>query len=422
MVLNESIRYVGGQLHIDAVPVMAITGGLSTGMDTPVYIYSLPRIRANYTSLSSAFAGLKPHIHYSAKANANLVVLRTLVDAGAGIDAVSWGEIKRALVAGCDPQHIVFAGVGKTPGELKLAVEAGVGWFNVENIYECFLLNALATSYGREVRVALRYNPAVQANTMPGIATGHKSAKFGLNRHDLQTVLANQADYANLRIEGLHVHVGSQLGDTTATRQGVEAALKIANAQPEIHTLNIGGGFPAPYDDSPHPTYTDFATALMPLLNGYNVIIEPGRSIVADAGVLVTQVLYTKAQGGVTTVIVDASMTELMRPALYGAAHGIVPIVQQDEPTTPVAVVGPVCETSDVLGTNISLPPVQHGDLLAILDAGAYGMVMASNYNQRPRPAEVVVDGDAWHIARQRETVDDLLRLEQPALNLPPTN
>ncbi len=418
--LNESIRYVNGRLQVDGVPVTDMVGELTAGLPTPVYIYSLKRILANFAALKAAFASLNPHIHYSAKANANLAILRALIDEGAGIDAVSWGEIKRALVAGCDPENIVFAGVGKTPEELKLAVEAGVGWFNVENVYECFLLNSLAVNVGRTVRVALRYNPAVEANTMPGIATGHKSAKFGLNRTDLMAVLESQADYTNLRIEGIHVHIGSQLGDTAATRQGVEAALAIAPRYPTLHTINIGGGFPARYNDSPQPTYADFATMLQPLLDGYTVIIEPGRSIVADAGILVTQVLYTKAQGGVNTIIVDASMTELLRPALYGAAHQIVPVIEKpDSPAQPASVVGPVCETTDVLGTQIGLPEMQHGDLLAILDAGAYGMVMASNYNQRPRPAEVVVDGDTWRIARRRETVDDLLRFEQVDTGLP---
>ncbi len=418
--LNESIRYVNGRLQVDGVPVTDMVGELTAGLPTPVYIYSLKRILANFAALKAAFASLNPHIHYSAKANANLAILRALIDEGAGIDAVSWGEIKRALVAGCDPENIVFAGVGKTPEELKLAVEAGVGWFNVENVYECFLLNSLAVNVGRTVRVALRYNPAVEASTMPGIATGHKSAKFGLNRTDLMAVLESQADYTNLRIEGIHVHIGSQLGDTAATRQGVEAALAIAPRYPTLHTINIGGGFPARYNDTQQPTYADFATMLQPLLDGYTVIIEPGRSIVADAGILVTQVLYTKAQGGVNTVIVDASMTELLRPALYGAAHQIVPVIEKpDSPAQPASVVGPVCETTDVLGTQIGLPEMQHGDLLAILDAGAYGMVMASNYNQRPRPAEVVVDGDTWRIARRRETVDDLLRFEQVDTGLP---
>ncbi|MEO1444168.1 MAG: diaminopimelate decarboxylase, partial [Chloroflexota bacterium] len=283
--------------------------------------------------------------------------------------------------------------------------------FNVENVDECRLLSEIAESEGKTARVALRYNPDVQANTHPSIATGHKGAKFGLNRDDLLYVLENRASYPHIALEGFHVHVGSQLGDTSATVAGVNAALAIMREYPQLQTLNIGGGFPARYTNDDLPDYSAFAHALQPLLNGYDVIIEPGRSIVADAGILLARVLYVKEQGGVTLYIIDGSMTELMRPALYGAHHAIVP-VSEPTSTTPVTVVGPVCETTDVLGRDVPLPSMQHGDLLAILDAGAYGMVMANTYNQRPRPAEVMVDGEAWQVVRQRETIADLMRAE----------
>ncbi len=412
--LNESIRYTDGQLHVDGVCVADITAQVGT----PIYIYSRDRVLSQYRALHDAFSIFDAHIHYSAKANANLALMRSLVEAGAGIDAVSGGEIKRALAAGCAPEHIVFAGVGKTPTELRMAVEQGVGWFNVENVDECRLLNAIAADQGAMVRGALRYNPDVQANTHPNIATGHKGAKFGLNHDDLLYILGHADNYPQLEIAGLHVHVGSQLGDTSATEQGVRAALDIVDAYPQLQTLNIGGGFPARYANGTQPNYTDFAEALKPLLADYghlDLILEPGRSIVAEAGILVTQVLYVKAQGGVQLYIVDASMTELMRPALYDAVHGMVPL-QAADVTEPVTVVGPVCETTDVLGQDVKLPPMQHGDQLAILDAGAYGMVMASNYNQRPRPAEVMVSGTEWSVVRRRETDDDLLRAELEAL------
>lgn len=407
--LNESVCYVAGVLTCDGVPLSEIAAQVGT----PVYVYSLPRILSNYQRLSQAFAPLNPHIHFSAKANANLDVLRALVGVGAGIDAVSGGEIARALKAGVAPQDVVFAGVGKTPQELAFALAQGVGWFNVENVGECHILNELAAAQNTRANVALRYNPDVQANTHPNIATGHKGAKFGLNQDDLLMLLNNADTYPHLNIRGLHVHVGSQLGDTHATREGVLQALSIARQFPQIDTLNIGGGFPNAYTpDAQLPAFSAFAEAIQPLLTGYNVILEPGRSIVADAGVLLTRLLYVKQQGGETLYIVDASMTELMRPALYHAHHEIMPLVSTTQAQS-VTVVGPVCETTDVLGKALTLPPATHGDLFAILDVGAYGMVMANNYNQRPRPAEVITDGQSWRISRRRETFEDLLQYEQ---------
>jgi len=387
---------------------------IATEVGTPTYIYSLPRILENYERLQRAFAPLDAEVHYSAKANANLSILRTLHEAGAGIDAVSWGEIYRALHVGVAPENIVFAGVGKTPEELKLAAEAGVGWFNIENIEECRLLNDICEAQGKTAQVALRLNPGVKANTHPHIATGHKAAKFGMNETDLQSILAERNAYPHLNISGIHVHVGSQLGDTTATAEGVRLATEIADAYAGIHTINIGGGFPVAYDAGEIPAFQEFATAVEPLLRDRQVILEPGRSIVADAGVLLCRILYTKAQGGIDMYIVDASMTELIRPALYSATHEIVP-VNQSANSKPVAVVGPVCESADVLRETVDLPEMKPGDLLAVLDVGAYGMVMASNYNQRLRPAEVVIEADGrnWHISRRRETYEDLLRMEQ---------
>ncbi len=406
--LNEALQYHDGVLHSDAVSLTTIAAEVGT----PTYIYSLPRVRHNYRMLAAAFSQLDAHLHYSVKANANLALLRTLLSEGAGFDAVSGGEIHRALAAGAPPSEIVFAGVGKTPEELRYAVAQEVGWFNVENVDECRILNTIAAEQHTTARVALRYNPDVQANTHPNIATGHKGAKFGLNADDLRYVLDHAANYSHLSIEGIHVHVGSQLGDTHATRSGVQAALALIESFSNITTINIGGGFPVAYTDIPLPDVTAFADAIAPLLDGYHVIVEPGRSIVADAGLLLTRLLYQKQQGGETLYIVDASMTELMRPALYDAHHGLVP-VEQHPTAHRVTVVGPVCETTDVLRRDVPLPALEHGDLLAITDVGAYGMVMANTYNQRPRPAEVVTDGDTWQVTRQRETYADLLRYEQ---------
>lgn len=410
MSLNESIRYQNQELHVDNVPVAEIVKAVGT----PVYIYSLRRALNNYERIKKAYAHLDHHVHYSAKANATLAVLRALIQAGAGIDCVSAGEIYKALQAGAKAENIVFAGVGKSPEEIQFALENGVGWFNVENVAELSLINQFAANLGRDnVRVALRLNPEVTANTHPYIATGHGGAKFGLTMETIAHLLAKQSDYTRLKFSGLHVHVGSQLGDTHATVTGIEKALELLTPYENMRTLNIGGGMPAHYDDKPLPSFDDFAKAVTPLVKGYTILLEPGRSIIADAGILVARVLYNKSQAAQNMLIVDASMTELIRPALYEAKHQVIP-VKEGEISQTQQIVGPVCETSDVLARDVEMPDMEAGDLVALLTAGAYGSVMASNYNARPRPAEVVVnpDGESWQIARQRESWADLIRGE----------
>jgi diaminopimelate decarboxylase len=411
--LNESFHYHDGALYCDSVRIADIAAQVGT----PVYIYSLRRALDNLRRIRAAFAPLNPHIHYSAKANGNLTILRALIRAGAGIDAVSAGEIYRALQAGAKPEEIVFAGVGKTADELRYAAEQGVGWFNVENVDECRLLDKAAASVGRDARVALRFNPDVVANTHRHIATGHGGAKFGLSAKAIRYLLAHAGEYPHLRFEGIHIHIGSQLHDTDATREAVRATLDLIAPYPAIRTVDIGGGLPTAYSPGDQlPSLDDFVSALVPLLRGYDVILEPGRSVIADAGILVMQVLYLKQAADQIFVIVDAGMTELIRPALYEAHHEIVPLISYPAgtPTPPVYVVGPVCETTDVLGREVPLPDMQPGDLLAALTAGAYGMVMATNYNARPRPPEIVVleDGVTWQIARRRETWADLVQHE----------
>lgn len=412
--LNESIHYHDGTLFCDNVPIKDIIP--QTG--TPVYIYSLKRAISNLHGIQSAFAELQPEIHYSAKANGNLTVLRAIIEAGAGVDAVSAGEIHKALVAGAKAENIVFAGVGKTPKELAYAIEQGVGWINVENVSELQLMNDIVAKMGRPaMRVALRLNPDIPANTHRYIATGHKGAKFGLSVETVRDTLGHRDAYPHINIEAIHIHIGSQLHDTQATQQAIEVVLELIAPYPDIRTINIGGGLGVAYSpEETVPSWESFAAALVPLLKGYKVMLEPGRSIIADAGILVTSVLYTKQQAGQNFLITDASMAELIRPALYEAHHEIVPVMQPPvNHADPYEVVGPVCETTDVLGHQVSsLPKMQPGEWVAILTTGAYGMVMASNYNARPRPPEVVVqeDGESWRIARRRETWDDLLRQE----------
>lgn len=416
--LNNAFHYQDGNLYCDSVCIKDIIAQTNT----PAYIYSIPQALANLSAIQSAFPNA--HIHYSAKANANLAVLRALISAGAGIDTVSGGEIHRALLAGANAEDIVFAGVGKTSNELYFALEQNVGWINIENVEEARLLQAIAAEAGKTVRIAVRFNPDVAANTHHHIATGHGGAKFGLPEGAIRKLFDLRDKTPNLRYEGIHIHIGSQLHDTIATEQAVRATLALIKPYPFITTLNIGGGLPAAYrPDETLPTPADFAAVINPLVEGYTLILEPGRSIIADAGVLVARVLYVKEQGGQTLLITDTGMTELIRPALYGAHHEIVPLsTNSDDASTEqftYTVVGPVCESTDELARNVKLPQAQAGDLVAILSAGAYGMVMASNYNARPRPPEIVVteDGAFWHIARRRESWNDLVQHEMKPPN-----
>jgi len=412
MAFNSSIRYCDGRLHIDSLAVEAIAQ--ATG--SPVYIYSLKRIVENYRRLRAAFAPLQAQLHYSVKANGNLDILRALQAAGASFDCVSGGEIFRVLQAGAPAAQIVFAGVGKTRAEIVAALQAGVGWFNVENALELEYIDQAAAELGlQSARVALRFNPQVTAKTHPYIATGHGGAKFGLTATVIRRLLDERVRYPRIHFAGLHMHIGSQLGDTQATLRALEKALALIRPYPELRSINLGGGLPVAYrSDAALPTLDDFAAALAPQLRGYNVLLEPGRSIVADAGLLVAELLYVKRQAGQLFYIVDASMAELLRPALYGAQHEVAPLRPRPGRPEVAQVVGPVCESTDVLARERALPPLQVGDKVALLTAGAYGLAMASNYNARGRPPEAVLDisGKRWWTSRRRETYADQLRAE----------
>lgn len=409
--LNDSLRFHDGQLFCDSLPVSRIVDRCGT----PVYVYSAARALVNLRRIASAFAWADARLHYSVKANANLTLLRCLVQAGAGLDVVSLGEMQRALLAGAAPGNIVFAGVGKTREELDQALQQGVGWINVENLAELEYLNRQGG--GAATKIALRLNPEVMACAHRHVATGHGAAKFGLTASVIQNTLASRHLYSGLHVAGLHLHIGSQLGDLEPSRQAIRQALGLMERWPQLRTLNIGGGFPVAYDTRTElPDLPSFAQTLRPMLSDRPLLLEPGRAVVADAGVLVMRVLYVKEQAGQRFIITDAGMSELIRPALYQAQHVIVPLIEHEAgDCAPAQVVGPICESADQLGHNVPLPPLRPGDLLAVLDAGAYGMVMASNYNQRPRPPEVVVmpDGKTWHVARERETQEDLLRGER---------
>jgi diaminopimelate decarboxylase len=404
----------GGQWWCDQVAVEA----LAEEYGTPLYVYSRARVEENYRRVQHAFKALNARIHFSVKSNANGAILRVLRELGSGFDVVSAGEAHRALRAGADPASLVFAGVGKTESELTFALENNLGWINVESVQELEVLNRLADERHAKPQVALRINPQIEADTHHHMNTGGHRSKFGIDVAEARSVLLQAGQFLNLDIAGLHVHIGSQLANTAETVAALNRVLELAALHP-IRNLDIGGGFPVPYkpaDELPDPSV--FAEAVEQVLKtsarrSFEIAIEPGRSIIADAGVLIATVQYTKLRQGRRVVVCDASMAELIRPALYDAYHHIVP-VKEGKPSAMLAdVVGPVCETGDTLGADRELAEVARGDRLLILNAGAYGMSMASNYNSRPRPAEVLVDGKFHRLIRRRETWDDLVRLEE---------
>jgi diaminopimelate decarboxylase len=412
MATNSIAHYQYGTLYVDGVDLMALTDEIGT----PCYVYSRDRAIENLQRLQAAFPYAE--IHYSLKANANLALVRALVGAGAGLDAVSAGEIYKGLQAGAHAHAIVFAGVGKTEAELKYALEVGVGWINIESGLELARLARLASQLHKKPRVALRINPDVQADTHKYISTGHAAAKFGVSVAEASELLEKYADAEDVSVEGIHIHIGSQLGTVERTVEAVQAVLTLFDSHDSLKVLNIGGGFPVSYTGDSVPTPDAFAEALKPVLANrrLHLMIEPGRYVVAEAGLLIVEVQYIKPSPTGMIVVTDGGMTELIRPALYGATHEIMTLHDPASAEyTNSQVVGPVCESADVLRSDVMLPTLQPGDRLAVLHVGAYGAVMGSNYNARPRPPEVLVEGDEWRIVRRRETWDEMIALERDA-------
>jgi diaminopimelate decarboxylase len=421
--------YKQGRLYCEDVPVSDIA--LSAG--TPLYVYSAATLLHHYRAIEDAFAPLAPLICYSIKGLPNLHVLRLLKEAGSGFDVVSGGELSRALEAGADPARVAFAGVGKTDAEILAAVRARVGLFNVESEAEFENLSRIAAAEGRTIRAALRLNPDVHdPRTHSYTATGRKESKFGVDIERAQRFFQSYGRDANVRLDGLHLHIGSPIYSPDPYAQAISKAIELADRLRgmgfAVNLLDIGGGFAADYEEGKSPPASVYASAIVPLLRGKGlaVVIEPGRQISANAGVLLARVLYVKEGGQKRFVITDAAMTDLLRPALYGAEHFVYPA----EPAAGVPsprrrmnfappgaircdVVGGVCENSDFLAKDRMLPPVARGDLLAVFSAGAYGFSMASQYNTRPRSAEALVQGARWRIIRRRETYDDLVAAER---------
>ena len=410
-----TFRYIDDALQCDETPLAEI----AAAMGTPCYVYSAREILGAWRAYDAAF-GDTPHlVCFAVKANSNLSVLKLLADAGAGFDIVSGGELFRTLRAGGDPKKIVFSGVGKTGSEIELALQSGIGSFNCESEGELALIDRVARRLGLTADFSMRVNPDVDAVTHPYISTGLRDHKFGIDIGDAPGVYARSRAFANLRAAGVSCHIGSQILDYSPILEAAGKVLSLvetlqAQGLP-ICQVDLGGGLGIAYQDSDDaPGIAAFIADLRERVGraGLTVTIEPGRSIVGNAGVLLTEVLYRKKSPSKEFIIVDAAMNDLIRPALYKAHHTIRPL-RVTGGSVVADVVGPVCETGDFLARDRELPDVQPGDLLAVESAGAYGFVQASNYNSRTRPPEVLVDGAQWKVVRTRETWEDLIRGEE---------
>lgn len=388
---------------------------------TPFYCYSTATLRRHYQVFAGAFAGLDALVCYAVKANSNLAVIRTLAELGAGADVVSEGELRRALAAGVPPARIVFSGVGKTRAEIAYALDAGIAQFNVESEPELEALDEMAQSRGLRAPVALRVNPDVDADTNDKIATGRKQDKFGIDIDAARPIYARAAAMAGIEIIGLAVHIGSQLTALGPFRDAFKCVVALAEALRGdghvVRRLDLGGGLGIIYQDEEPPHPEAYAAMVRDVVGGLGVelIFEPGRLLVGNAGVLITRVIYVKQARARRFVIVDAAMNDFIRPALYGARHNVIPVsaAEAGDAGTPADVVGPVCETGDVLASQQKLPELAPGELLAIESAGAYGAVMSSTYNTRLPVAEVMVNGDQFCVVRPRPDYDAVLSLDR---------
>lgn len=423
----DRFEYLDGRLRCEDVPL----GEIAARFGTPCYVYSQGTLQTHYDRIREAFAPVDPLICYSIKCCPNTHILRLLAERGSGFDVVSGGELHRARLAGAAREKIVFAGVGKTQAEIDEALDFGIGLFNIESESEMRQLEAQAAAKGLLARAALRVNPDVDAKTHAYTTTGRKENKFGIDIERAPELLERFRGSSSLRVCGIHLHIGSPVNDpesyAQSVRRGLELVRVLRSNGIEIDTLDVGGGFGAFYQGGEAPAATEYARHIVPLVqnHGLRIILEPGRSIAANAGILLTRVLHIKDSGRKRFVIVDASMTELIRPALYGAYHFIWPVEagsfapphraekQAFDGLLACDVVGPVCESGDFLAKDRALPPLRSGDLVAVFTAGAYAMSMASNYNSRPRAAEVLVNGATPRLIRRRETYAELVAAEE---------
>ncbi len=415
----SSFALKNGVLHVESVALPAI----AERFGTPAYVYSRAALTASLREFQDVLtahpAGQDALVCYAVKANSNLAILNLFARLGAGFDIVSGGELQRVLAAGADPKKVVFSGVGKTAAEMKLALDAGIFCFNIESIPELERLNEVAGQCGKQAPISLRVNPNVDPKTHPYISTGLKEAKFGVAYEHALDLYRRATALPHIAVAGIDCHIGSQLLDPSPFVEALERILalidQLASEGIKLHHIDLGGGLGIKYKaEQVQPTVASYLNPLLDKLQGrgLQVVLEPGRRLVGNAGLLLTKIEYLKEGEGKNFAIIDAAMNDLMRPALYEAWHDIHPVVPRTGDAREYDVVGPVCETGDFLGQARPLC-VQPGDLLAVMSAGAYGMAMASNYNTRPRAVEVMVDGDAVHVIRQRETVAQLYTGEQ---------
>jgi diaminopimelate decarboxylase len=409
----DEFHYEGGDLRCEEVPLSEIAGSVGT----PFYVYSHGALESAYRELDDAFSGLDHLICYAVKANGNLAVLRALASFGAGADIVSVGELYRAMRAGFDPKKVVFAGVGKTEKELMAGLGERILLFNVESASELEHLDRLAGRHGKKARVALRVNPDVDADTHEHITTGRAFDKFGIPVDEALALAERISGYKNVDLLGVHQHIGSQITKLAPFTESVEKSAALVEELKtrgfDIKYFNIGGGLGIRYKDEETPSPRDLVDAVRPTLEatGTKILCEMGRFIAGAAGALITRVVYRKKSGEKDFIVADAGMNDLLRPSLYDAYHE-VRAVKEDGSVANADLVGPVCESGDYLARDRELPDAREGELLAVMRAGAYGFSMASNYNSRPRPAEVLVRGDRWAIVRERESYADLIKGE----------
>ena len=403
-----------GELYAEDMPLSKIAAEFGT----PCYVYSRQALQTAFEDFSAGFSQHDHLVCYAVKANPSLAILNLFARLGAGFDIVSGGELARVLAAGGDPAKVVFSGVGKTEAEMRAALEAGIFCFNVESASELERLNVVAGAMGKIAPVSLRVNPNVDAKTHPYISTGLKNNKFGVAYEDAFSLYQRAASMPNIAVHGVDCHIGSQLTELSPFLDAFDRVLTLVDQLEEagihIQHIDAGGGIGICYSDETPPDFSVYAEAMLKKLGGRKVklVFEPGRALVGNAGALLTKVEYLKHTEAKNFAIVDAAMNDLMRPALYDAYHDIVQVKPSNSEAQVYEIVGPVCESGDFLGHDRKLA-LQQGDLLAILSAGAYGMSMSSNYNTRPRAAEVMVDGNQCHLIRKRETIEQLFALEQ---------
>ena len=412
----DYFNYRRGRLFAEGVEVESLAKRFST----PLYLYSHRTLLEHFRKLTRALKPLDPLICYSLKANGNLSLGKILVKEGAGLDIVSGGELFRAIKMGCSPQKIVYAGVGKKVSEINYALDKKILLFNIESREELELINKLSGKKGLRQRVALRLNPGVSSYTHKYLQTAKVISKFGLDFNEALDILKKRDKFPHLSIEGIHIHLGSQIGHTTPYIKALDRLLPFLNKVKDLGLrlkwLDLGGGLAASYrEEEKSSSAKEFARAIIPRVKKtkLKLIIEPGRFIMGNAGILVTKILFSKKAGNKNFLIVDAGMNDLIRPALYDAYHQIIPLKEKGKKKVSFEVVGPICESGDFLGKKVFLPKVSSGDFLAVRGAGAYGFSMSSNYNARPRAAEVLVKGRKAFLIRRRESYSDLIRGEE---------